>query len=218
MRPLRRMPDRLPAQRRLHRLRKISGQRWTALALAERLMKDADVYADTGGGVTFSGGEPLLQWPFVAQVIDRMPGVHTAIETSGYTSDAVFADAMKKCDLVMMDWKVSDPEALLRYTGAEQAPILRHLQMLAQGETPFILRMPIIPGVNDNPAHFEAAAKLVSHAPMLQRVELLPYQPAAGAKYEMVGLRYDPGIAEEKTPRMYTEAFETMGIPYLLFR
>ena len=199
-------------------LRKISGQRWTALALAERLMKDADVYADTGGGVTFSGGEPLLQWPFVAQVIDRMPGVHMAIETSGYTSDAVFADAMKKCDLVMMDWKVSDPEALLRYTGAEQAPILRHLQMLAQGETPFILRMPIIPGVNDNPAHFEAAAKLVAQAPMLQRVELLPYQPAAGAKYEMVGLRYDPGIAEEKTPRMYTEAFETMGIPYLLFR
>ena len=199
-------------------LRKISGQRWTALALAERLMKDADVYADTGGGVTFSGGEPLLQWPFVAQVIDRMPGVHTAIETSGYTSDAVFADAMKKCDLVMMDWKVSDPEALLRYTDAEQAPILRHLQMLAQGETPFILRMPIIPGVNDNPAHFEAAAKLVAQAPMLQRVELLPYQPAAGAKYEMVGLRYDPEIAEEKTPRMYTEAFEAMGIPYLLFR
>lgn len=199
-------------------LRKISGQRWTALALAERLMKDADVYADTGGGVTFSGGEPLLQWPFIAQVIDRMPGVHMAIETSGYTSDAVFADAMKKCDLVLMDWKVSDPETLLRYTGAEQAPILRHLQMLVQGETPFILRMPIIPGVNDNPAHFETAAKLVAHAPRLQRVELLPYQPAAGAKYEMVGLRYDPGIAEEKKPRMYTEAFEAMGIPYLLFR
>lgn len=132
-------------------LRKISGQHWTSLSLAERLMKDADVYADTGGGVTFSGGEPLLQWPFVAQVIDRMPGVHTAIETSGYTSDAVFADAMKKCDLVLMDWKVSDPEALLRYTGAEQAPILRHLQMLVQGETPFILRMPIIPDVNDIP-------------------------------------------------------------------
>ena len=199
-------------------LRKISGQRWTSLALAERLMKDADVYADTGGGVTFSGGEPLLQWSFVSQVIDHMPGVHMAIETSGYTSDAVFADAMKKSDLVLMDWKVSDPEALLRYTGAEQAPILRHMQMLVQGETPFILRMPIIPGLNDNPAHFEAAAKLVAHAPMLQRVELLPYQPAAGAKYEMVGLRYEPGIWEEKTPRMYTEAFEAMGIPYLLFR
>ena len=125
------------------------GEDITSVQLIDRIMKNARLLS--GGGVTFSGGEPLLQWPFVAQVIDRMPGVHTAIETSGYTSDAVFADAMKKCDLVLMDWKVSDPEALLRYTGAEQAPILRHLQMLVQGETPFILRMPIIPDVNDIP-------------------------------------------------------------------
>jgi pyruvate formate lyase activating enzyme len=134
--------------------RKIIGERWTADALAKRLMKDADVYALSGGGVTFSGGEPLAQWGFVSQVIQELSGVHTAVETSGYAPDSVFEDAMARCSLIMLDWKVSDPALHKRYTGVEQEVILRHARMLAQGDTPFILRMPVIPGVNDNRTHF----------------------------------------------------------------
>jgi len=198
--------------------RRIVGETWTAEALAARLQKDADVYALSSGGVTFSGGEPLMQWDFVRDVIGRLSGVHTAIETSGFASDAVFQDAMSRCDLIMMDWKVSDPALHRRYTGVDQAPILRHAQMLAKGSTPFILRMPIIPGVNDNAEHFETAAALVKGAASLVRVDVLPYQRAAGAKYEMIGMAYKTDFDEAQTPRLFTEAFASKDIPYLLFK
>ena len=104
-------------------LRKICGQEWTSDALAERLLKDRDVYEISGGGVTFSGGEPLSQWHFLAELIDKMPGIHTAIETSGYAPDPVFNEAMRRCSLIMMDWKVSDPDQHRYYTGVSQEPI-----------------------------------------------------------------------------------------------
>lgn len=198
--------------------RKIAGGEWTADALAARLQKDADVYALSGGGVTFSGGEPLMQWDFVREVIGRLQGVHTAIETSGFASDSVFEDAMAQLDLIMMDWKVSDPAAHRHYTGVSQDVILRHARMLAKGHTPFILRMPIIPGVNDNEEHFKTAASLVRGAKSLVRVELLPYQRAAGAKYEMVSMDYAPGFDESRMPQMFTQIFESENIPFRVFR
>ena len=199
-------------------LRKIAGTPWSSEALADRLNRDVDVYAATGGGVTFSGGEPLMQWDFVSEVIDRLDGVHTAVETSGFTSDRVFEQVMAKMSLVMMDWKISDPQAHRRYTGVGLAPILRHARMLAEGDTPFILRMPIIPGVNDHPEHFQTVADLVRGAKALVRVDVLPYQRAAGAKYEMVGARYAPDFDESAPPRFYTEAFDRAGIAYRVFR
>lgn len=198
--------------------RKIVGQSWEAANLAARLQKDADVYALSGGGVTFSGGEPLMQWPFVRAVLDRLHGVHTAVETSGFAPDFVFDEALARFDLIMMDWKVSDPAVHKRYTGVDQDVILRHARMLCAGDTPFILRMPIIPNVNDNQAHFETAAALVKGAKALVRIDVLPYQRAAGAKYEMVSMRYAPDFDEERPPQFFTHVFEKEGIPFQLFR
>lgn len=198
--------------------RRIVGRDWTAEALAERLSKDRDVYEMSGGGVTFSGGEPLMQWEFVSDVIERIPGIHTAVETSGFCADDVFSSAIHKFSLVMMDWKVSDPTLHEQFTGVSQAPIRRHLEMLAAGDTPFILRLPVIPGVNDNREHFETAARMVLSAKRLVRVELLPYQRAAGAKYEMVGKRYEPGFDETNDPKFFTDCFESRGIPFRMFR
>ena len=104
------------------------------------------------------------------------------------------------------------------YLSNDEWVMRRHAQMLAAGDTPFILRMPIIPGVNDNPAHFETAAQLVNGAKALQCVELLPYQRAAGAKYEMVGMEYQPEFADAQTPQMFTDCFEKAGIPYKVYR
>lgn len=198
--------------------RRIVGETWTADHLAARLKKDADVYALSGGGVTFSGGEPLMQWSFVRAVLERLSGVHTAIETSGFAPDSVFQEAMARFDLIMMDWKVSSPEAHKQFTGVNQDVILRHARMLAEGNTPFILRMPIIPGVNDHPAHFETAAALVKNAKSLVRIDVLPYQRAAGAKYEMVSMDYRPGFDESRQPQFFTHIFEREGIPFQLFR
>lgn len=199
-------------------LRKIAGTRWTSADLAARLRKDGDVYAMTGGGVTFSGGEPLMQWAFVREVIERLEGIPAAVETSGYAPESVFAEAMACCKLILMDWKVADPGLHRKYTGVDQAPILRHARMLAEGDTPFILRLPVIPGVNDCSEHFERAAELVRDAKALVRVDILPYQRAAGAKYGMVGMRYDPGIDEARVPDIDTAPFRRAGIPFQLFR
>ncbi len=199
-------------------LRRIAGTVWTAEALTERLRKDADVFASTGGGVTFSGGEPLLQWAFILDVMDRLDGIHTAVETSGFASDDVFRQVTEKADLILMDWKVSDPERHHRFTGVDQAPIRRHLQQLAAGDTPFILRMPIVPSVNDDRTHFETAAALVEGAKALVRVDILPYQRTAGAKYPMVGLKYNPSFDENVKPTIFADVFEQKGIPYQLFR
>jgi len=198
--------------------RKIAGTRWEAGELAARLQRDRDVYAMSGGGVTFSGGEPLLQWHFVKEVMDDLQGIHRAVETSGFASDSVFESAMDTCDLIMMDWKVSDPDMHRHFTGVDQAPIRRHAEMLAKGHTPFILRMPVIPGVNDNREHFETVADLVRNAASLIRIDILPYQMAAGAKYDMVGLKYQPEFDEKKPLNIYTDVFDQAGIPYQQFR
>ena len=199
-------------------LRKIAGTAWEAADLAARLNKDADILRQAGGGVTFSGGEPLMQWDFVSEVIDRLDGIHTAVETSGYTSDEIFSQAMEKFDLVMMDWKVSDPVKHEHFTGVSQEPIRRHARMLAAGETSFILRMPMIPGVNDTEEHFRTVADLVKDAASLVRVDILPYQPAAGAKYVMVGKDYKVEFDETVKPAYRLDIFDSAGIPYQVFR
>ena len=198
--------------------RKITGKSFSSEALANRLKKDKDVYDSTGGGVTFSGGEPLLQWAFVREVIRQLNGVHTAIETSGYTEDKVFLDAIRTVSLVIIDWKLSDDMLHKQFTGVSNEPIYRHIQMLAEGDTPFILRMPIIPGVNDNIEHFQTAARLVRDSESLERVEILPYRREAGAKYEMVGRTYSPGFDENNQVHMNREVFEQAGIPYRVFK
>ena len=139
-------------------------------------------------------------------------------ETSGYASDEVFHSAMETCDLIMMDWKVSDPGLHKHYTGVAQDTILCHARLLAEGRTPFILRMPIIPGVNDNVRHFERVAELVGTAPALVRIDVLPYQRTAGAKYEMVNKRYCPDFDENIELCYYTEVFDRFGIKYQVFR
>ena len=116
-------------------LRRIVGTEWESSALAARLLRDRAILEGSGGGVTFSGGEPTMQWPFVRAVIDSLEGLHTCIETSGYCSDEVFAEVMAKIDLVMMDIKLVDSAAHRRWTGVDNAPILRHARMLSKARS-----------------------------------------------------------------------------------
>ncbi len=194
-------------------LRRIAGERATPEALAAKLLRGRKLLEESGGGVTFSGGEPLMQWPFVRETVARLEGLHCAVETSGYAPDEVFRQVMDVMDLVMMDIKLTDPEKHRHFTGVDNAPILRHADMLCAGDTPFIIRMPLIPGVNDEPAHFEAVAARMAGAKALQRVELLPYHKTAGAKYGMVGMTYAPEFDVDRPVKIFTEPFDRRGIP-----
>ncbi len=196
-------------------LRRIAGTIWSDEALAERLMRDEAILRLNGGGVTFSGGEPLMQWQFVRTVIDRMNGMHTCIETSGYAPDDVFDEAISRLSMVMMDIKLIDTHAHQQWTNVDNTCILRHAETLCRGDTPFIIRLPLIPGVNDNTAHYRAVASLLRGARALVRVELLPYHQTAGAKYAMASMPYTPGFDTTQTLRIDGSAFDEAGIRWL---
>ena len=105
------------------------GRYYEAAELASILNGQADVLAPAGGGVTFSGGEPLMQAGFVAEVIDLLEGTHVVLDTSGYALGE-FADVAGRCDLVFFDIKLVDAEAHRRWTGQDNGPILRNLASL----------------------------------------------------------------------------------------
>lgn len=195
------------------RLRRIAGERMSAAQLADKLMENAAYYQRTGGGVTFTGGEPLMQAAFVLETLSLLPdGIHTAVETSGYGSKDAFKGFMAAFDLIMLDLKSMDDAVHRRYTGVSNAGILDNAALLCAGSTPFIIRIPLIPGVNDNDAHYQSVAALISGAPALIGVELLPYHKTAGAKYAMAGKVYEPDFDTDRPLYINQDLFSRYGI------
>ena len=193
-------------------LRRIAGTRMTSEALVAKIRRSSDYYARYGGGVTFSGGEPLMQHAFLLEVLRQIPDLHRAIETSGYADPDTFAEVVENLDFVMMDIKLFDGQAHRKYTGVDNRRILENAKQLCRGSVPFVIRIPVIPGVNDSEENFRATAQWIAGAPALQRVELLPYHKTAGAKYAMVGRTYAPPFDPERQVRISREIFEEYGI------
>lgn len=197
-------------------LRRLCGEEISPEDLAMRLLRDRTLWEQTGGGVTFSGGEPLLQWSFVRQTIARLDGVHALIETSGFAPEHVFSDALLTLDMVIMDLKHMDSAEHERWTGQKNGRILANARMLLESGLPCIIRVPLIPSVNDTAENLRATAQFVRGGKGLVRVELLPYHQTAGAKYEMAGMTYAPDFDTDRAPNADTSAFEEFGIPVLV--
>ena len=191
---------------------RIAGTIWTPGDLAGRLNRQADILKANEGGVTFSGGEPLLQPDFVAETIDLLDGVHILLDTSGYSSQSDFLRLLDRSDLVYFDLKLIDPGLHLHYTGCSNEPILDNLQLLGESGTPFVIRVPLVPGVTDMDANLEGIAKTIQGFPGLRRVDLLPYNRAAGAKYEYLGMQFVPDYDEERPLNINTKIFEQIGV------
>ena len=197
--------------------RSICGEIYSPKELAAKLLRNEDIFKMNGGGVTFTGGEPLSQAQFLLEVLEELDGrIHTAIETSGYAPMEVFREVTGKVDLVMMDIKMVDPELHRKWTGKSNSLILNNLDILVASGRPFIARIPLIPGVNDDKENLEATAALLEGTTGLQRVELLPYHKTAGAKYPMVGREYIPGFNTEIPPRLDTGPFEKRNIKTMI--
>ena len=161
----------------------VCGQDWSADALADELLRNADIMAQSGGGVTFSGGEPLAQAEFLLELIPLLKarGVHLAIETSGYVPLSIYEAVVSKLDFVYQDVKHHDADAFRHWTGGDIAVVQRNIDWLRGSGIPFSFRVPVIPGANDSAADRESLAALIGDAP----VEYLPYNPFAKAKYRL---------------------------------
>ena len=165
----------------------VAGVEWEPEALAEKLLKQADVYRETGGGVTLSGGEPLLQWEFACALLDCLHGrVHTTIETSGYADADAFLAVIGRCDFVYMDLKLMDGEKHKTFTGVPNDRILHNAEWLMASGKPHTFRTPLIPGVTDTEENLSAIRAFIGD----NAWEQLPYNNLAPAKYASVGRVY----------------------------
>lgn len=178
------------------------GREWEAEALAKRLMRDAELYESSGGGITLSGGEPLLQDAFALELLSHL-SVHKAIETSGYAAPDIFAKVVDAVDYVMMDIKLADTIAHRRYTGVDNAPILANFEHLKQSGKPYLIRIPLIPGITDTTENLCEIATIVGDSP----VELLPYNRMAGAKYPSVGKVFTDRIVTDQNREINLSIF-----------
>ena len=165
---------------------RVAGRSYGAAELAELLNRQAPVLRGAGG-VTFSGGEPLMQAAFVAAVIERLDGLHVALQTSGFAPEAEFRRVAAKTDFILLDLKLIDPAEHLRWTGAGNAPVLANLNQLRELPVPFVIRVPLVPGVTDTGHNLRGIAAALRGFPRLQGVELMPYNRAAGGKYAACG-------------------------------
>lgn len=193
-------------------IRRISGRVYSPQELASLILRGAPYYTALGGGVTFSGGEPLMQSEFLCETLDLLPGVHKAIETSGFCSADNFRKVINRLDYIIMDVKLTDAQKHEKYTGVSNLQILQNYGILRESGKPHIIRIPLIPSVNCDHENLESTAKLLSGDPTLEKVELLPYHKTAGAKYSSCGREYVPLSGIDLPVKIDTGIFMKYGV------
>jgi len=155
----------------------IVGRRVTVAEVAEDIFRDEPFFRQSGGGVTFSGGEPLMQVRFLSGVLDacRLRGIHTAVDTSGHVPWTSLDGIRQKVDLFLYDLKMMDDSRHRDLTGVSNAVILENLRRLVRYGSRVVARLPLLKGVNDGADHVEAAAEWLSALGGIERVDLLSY-------------------------------------------
>ena len=191
---------------------RLAGRKYTATELAALLNGQADILRGNEGGITISGGEPLLQANFVAEVIDLLDGLHVLLDTSGYGDEQEFRTLVDRCNLIYFDLKLIDRAAHRHYIGVDNEPILDNLKILSASGKPFVIRVPLVPGVTDTDENLSAIARTVRGLPGLLYVDLLPYNRAAGSKYEYAGMEFKPDYDETRPLNINTRLFEQYGV------
>lgn len=192
--------------------KRMCGKVWESGELAEHLNKQASVLKPSGGGVTFSGGEPLMQPDFVVDVISKLDGIHTVLQTSGYAQTEVFAKVVSACDMVYFDLKLMDSEAHCKYIGVDNALILNNIHLLDTMEVPYVVRVPLVPGITDTAENLTAIAETAAGLHGLVRVDLLPYNKAAGGKYSSCNKIFTPDWDETLPCNADTSIFTRLGV------
>ena len=145
-----------------------------------------------GGGVTISGGEPLLQASFTGEVLHRCHelGLHTALDTSGYLGDRASDALLADTDLVLLDIKAWDPRTYRALTGGELTPTLRFARRLAGLHRPTWVRFVLVPGLTDTELEVDGIASFVATLPNVEHVDVLPFHRLGAAKYQRLGIPF----------------------------
>jgi len=168
------------------------GRTATVEEVLGEVRKDLVFYRNSGGGVTLGGGEPAVWSRFAAQLLRALKasGIHTAIETCGYAPYADIERLLPELDLIMYDIKHMDAAKHERYTGNSNQTILANLERLAAEDVEIVVRIPVIPGVNDDADNVGRTVEFVAAHRIAEMIELLPYHRFAQDKYVRLGREY----------------------------
>ena len=191
---------------------RVCGTYYDANEIVQMLSRDKPFYLTSGGGITLTGGEPLMQWEFVYEILSlcRQEGIHTAIETSGFGNSDSLLKIAGLCDLIYYDIKSSasrsGDELHKKYTGVSNALIWENLSVLcksAEGDK-IVVRIPCIPDVNDSLGQItEIVQKLKQLG--IKNLELMPYNAYADAKYEWLNREYELANIKPREQTYYDE-------------
>ena len=180
--------------------RELVGHEMTVSEVMAEIEKDIPFFDESGGGVTFSGGEPLLQPDFLLALLRACKDkeIHTALDTCGFASWKVLDQIREHVDLFLYDLKIMDEGRHQEYTGMSNQLILKNLRMLSEQAHEIVLRLPIIPGVNDSDENLRQIGDFAATLPHLNGVEILPYHPIAVEKYKRLDKVYE--LPETRPP------------------
>jgi pyruvate formate lyase activating enzyme len=196
------------------RLTETIGKSMTPAEMAEEVLKSRIFFEESGGGVTFTGGEPLMQPEFTEACLQLMKQehIHTALDTCGYASPDVFIRIAARADLILFDLKHCDSGIHQQFTGVPSGPVLTNLRASIEAGFPLIVRIPLIPGFNHSADTLISMAGYLLETGWSGHVDLLPYHHIATHKYEKLGINYcmkdirPPSAAEvEQAAKIFRE-------------
>ena len=202
--------------------KKIYGEKLDVEALMEALLRDRHFYEESGGGVTFSGGEPLMQIDGLAELLDasKQHGLHTTVDTSGFAQRAHFERILDHTDLFLFDLKNMDPKLHKKYSGVENGLIQSNADYLLENRANVIFRIPVIPGINTSDDEvIRMISFLEERHELVKEVHLLPYHRIAENKYFRMRVKNQlPDVKEPDHPFMelLKKRFEKTGLEVII--
>ncbi len=170
----------------------IVGREATVTEIMREIMKDVIFYYESGGGVTFSGGEALIQHDFLLSLLKRCKekNIHTCIDTSGYAQKQIFSKVVNYVDLFLYDLKLINNDDHKKYTGVSNESIIQNLKYLCESNKQIFIRIPIIPNITDTDENISQIAEHISNLNYIQRVDILPYNQMGEEKYRRMEKPY----------------------------
>ena len=184
---------------------RICGRKATVQEVMEEVMRDKDFFEESGGGVTISGGEPTMQSSFTFSILEccKKHNIHTAVETCGFSQWAAFDRIRKVTDLFLYDVKLLTPELHVKWTRVDNKLILENLIRLKKAGSEIIVRMPLVPGVNDG----DEFVKIVSFlsANDFRKFTIIPYHQIWHSKYRQLGYGEEPHSFREMSKEEITQ-------------
>lgn len=178
---------------------KMYGREVSAEEIMEIVRKDKDFYQRSGGGLTISGGEPMVQFENLLDLVKKAKEeeIHVCLDTCGYADTEKYQKIAPYVDTFLYDYKITGEEEHKKYTGVSNRLILKNLDMLCRNGNQIILRCPIIPGINDKEEHYRMIAVLSEKYPQITQVNLMTYHDMAKGKAVQIGTTY--ALSDVKT-------------------